>query len=96
MEHLSQYGRKWHKASIRCFSEMNLEWMTFVVANRIFDRSAAEMAYYIDETGKRGLKAEGKQFLAWDFDARKFVSSVDDAPPKSRMTLCSEFEANLQ
>ena len=54
------------------------------------------MAYFIDETGKRGLKAEGKQFFAWDFDARKFVSSVDDAPPKSRMTLCSEFEANLQ
>ena len=28
--------------SIRCFSEMNLEWMTFVVANRIFDRNAAD------------------------------------------------------
>ena len=51
------------------------------------------MAYFIDETGKRGLKAEGKQFFAWDFDARKFVSPVDDAPPKSRMRRCSEFEA---
>ena len=51
------------------------------------------MAYYIDEAGKRGLKAEGRQFFAWDFDARKFVSPVDDAPPKSRMRRCSEFEA---
>ena len=51
------------------------------------------MAYYIDEAGKRGLKAEGKQFFAWDFDARKFASPVDDAPPKSRMRRCSEFEA---
>ena len=51
------------------------------------------MAYYIDEAGKRGLKAEGKQFFAWDFDARKFVSPVDDAPPKSRMRRCTEFEA---
>ena len=51
------------------------------------------MAYYIDEAGNRGLKAEGRQFFAWDFDARKFVSPVDDAPPKSRMERCSEFEA---
>lgn len=51
------------------------------------------MAYFIDEVGKRGLKAEGRQFFAWDFDARKFVSPVDDAPPKSRMERCSEFEA---
>ena len=28
------------------------------------------MAYFIDETWKRGLKAEGRQFFAWDFDAR--------------------------
>ena len=51
------------------------------------------MAYYIDEIGKRGLKAEGKQFFAWDFDARKFVQPIDDAPPKSRMRRCAEFEA---
>ena len=51
------------------------------------------VAYFIDEAGKRGLKAEGRQFFAWDFDARKFVSPVDDAPPKSRMRRCSEFEA---
>ena len=51
------------------------------------------MAYFIDEVGKRGLKAEGKQFFVWDFDARKFSSPVDDAPPKSRMRRCSEFEA---
>lgn len=51
------------------------------------------MAYFIDEAGRRGLKAEGRQFFAWDFDARKFVSPVDDAPPKSRMRRCSEFEA---
>ena len=51
------------------------------------------MAYYIDEAGKRGLKAEGKQFFAWDYDARKFALPVDDAPPKSRMMRCSEFEA---
>ena len=53
------------------------------------------MAYFIDKTGKRGLKAEGKQFFAWDFDARKFVLPVDDAPPKSRMERCSEFQAKL-
>lgn len=51
------------------------------------------MAYFIDEAGTRGLKAEGRQFFAWDFDARKFVLPVDDAPPKSRMKRCSEFEA---
>ena len=51
------------------------------------------MAYFIDDAKKRGLKAEGRQFFAWDFDARKFVSPVDDAPPKSRMRRCSEFEA---
>ena len=51
------------------------------------------MAYYIDEVGKRGLMAEGKKFFAWDCDARKFASPVDDAPPKSRMRRCSEFEA---
>lgn len=51
------------------------------------------MAYFIDDAGKRGLKAEGKRFFAWDFDARKFVSPVGDAPPKSRMRRCSEFEA---
>ena len=53
------------------------------------------MAYFIDEVGKRGLKAEGKQFFAWDFDSRKFSSPVDDAPPKSRMKRCSEFEAKV-
>lgn len=51
------------------------------------------MAYYIDETGKRGLKAEGRQFFAWSMETRKFSVPVDDAPPKSRMTRCSEFEA---
>ena len=30
------------------------------------------MAYFIDEAGKRGLKAEGKQFFAWYFDTRNF------------------------
>ena len=30
------------------------------------------MAYLIDETGKRGLKAEGRQFFAWDFCAIRF------------------------
>lgn len=51
------------------------------------------MAYFIDETGKRGLKAEGKQFFAWSKETRKFSVPVDDAPPKSRMERCSEFEA---
>ena len=51
------------------------------------------MAYFIDEAGKRGLKAEGRQFFAWDVAAKKFASPVDDAPPKSRMRRCSEFEA---
>lgn len=51
------------------------------------------MAYFIDETGKRGLKAEGRQFFAWSKDTRKFSVPVDDAPPKSRMRRCSEFEA---
>ena len=50
------------------------------------------MAYFIDETGKRGLKVEGRQLFAWDFDARMFVSPVDDAPPKSRMKRCTEFK----
>ena len=51
------------------------------------------MAYFIDETGKRGLKAEGRQFFAWSKETRKFSVPVDDAPPKSRMERCSEFEA---
>ena len=51
------------------------------------------MAFYIDEAGKRGLKAEGKLFFAWDKATRKFSVSVDDAPPKSQMQRCSEFEA---
>ena len=28
--------------SIRCFPEMNLEWMTFVIANRVSDRNAVD------------------------------------------------------
>lgn len=51
------------------------------------------MAYFIDETGNRGLKAEGKLFFAWNVETRKFSAPVDDAPPKSRMRRCSEFEA---
>lgn len=53
------------------------------------------MAFYIDEAGKRGLKAEGKLFFAWDTETRKFSVSVDDAPPKSRMRRCSEYEAKV-
>lgn len=53
------------------------------------------MAYYIDETGKRGLKAEGKRFFAWSKEARKFSVPVDDAPPKSRMLRCSEYDAKF-
>lgn len=53
------------------------------------------MAFYIDEAGKRGLKAEGKLFFAWDKETRKFSVSVDDAPPKSRMKRCSEYEAKF-
>lgn len=51
------------------------------------------MAFYIDEAGKRGLKAEGKNFFAWDVSRRKFSFPVTDAPPKSRMERCSDFEA---
>ena len=53
------------------------------------------MAYFIDETGKRGLKAEGKQFFAWSKEARKFSVPADDAPPKSRMVRCSEYDAKF-
>lgn len=51
------------------------------------------MAFYIDEAGKRGLKAEGKNFFAWDVSRRKFFIPVTDAPPKSQMKRCSDFEA---
>ena len=53
------------------------------------------MAYYIDETGKRGLKAEGGQFFVWSKETRKFSVPVDDAPPKSRMLRCSEYDAKF-
>lgn len=53
------------------------------------------MAYFIDETGKRGLKAEGRQFFAWSKETRKFSVPVDDAPPKSRMLRCSEYDAKF-
>ena len=53
------------------------------------------MAFYIDEAGKRGLKAEGKNFFAWDVSRRKISIPVTDAPPKSQMTRCSDFEARM-
>ena len=53
------------------------------------------MAFYIDEAGRRGLKAEGKNFFAWDVSRRKFSIPVTDAPPKSQMTRCSDFEARM-
>lgn len=53
------------------------------------------MAYFIDEAGKRGLMADGKQFFAWSRETRKFSVPVDDAPPKSRMLRSSEYDAKF-
>lgn len=49
----------------------------------------------MDKTGKRGLKADGRQFFAWSKETRTFSSPVDDAPPKSRMVKCSEYDAKF-
>ena len=53
------------------------------------------MAYYIDEAGRRGLKAEGRQFFGWSRESRKFSVPVDDAPPKGRMKKCLEYDAKF-
>lgn len=53
------------------------------------------MAYFIDETKKIAVKAEGKTFWGWNRKTGRFDLPIVESTPKCRMKRCSDFDARL-